>query len=213
MRTRFWRIVSRRRNDDAILREEIAGHLDALETEYRAAGLSEEEARNAARRQFGNVTLVREDARQEMSFGVVERFAQDVRYAARTLSANSAFATFTLLTLALGVGANTAAFSLVNGVVLRRLPFVDADRLVMLEERFMPRFPRFDATIADFAAWQAQATSFTGLAAFRNFDVALSTGDRPERIVGKRVSANLTAVLGVEPIFEVLGKPIMTFRH
>src|SRR6185503_1132905 len=113
---------------------------------------------------------------------------------------NATFATFTLLTLALGIGATTAAFSLVNGVLLRRLPYADPDRLVMLEERFMPRFPRFEATVSDFVAWQQQATSFSGLAAWRNFDASITGGDRPERVVGKRVSASFTSVLGVEPI-------------
>jgi putative ABC transport system permease protein len=198
---RLWRTLRRRRHDDAILREEIAGHLSALEAEYRAAGLSPEDARDAARRQFGNEAIIREDVREEMSFGAAERLAQDVRYATRTLSTNAGFAAFTILTLALGIGATTAAFSLVNGVLLRRLPFADPDRLVMLEERFMPRFPRFEATIADFAAWQAQAKSFTGMAAFRNFDATLAGEDgRPERVVGKRISANLTSVLGVQPI-------------
>ena len=194
-------MLRRRHDDDAILREEIDGHLQALEAEFRAAGLSVEDARDAARRRFGNETRIREGVREELSFGVVERLAQDVRYAARTLSTNAGFATFALLTLALGIGANTAAFSLVNGVLLRGLPFEDPDRLVMLEERFMPRFPRFEATIADFAAWQQQATSFTGIAAFRNFDASIAgDDDRPERVVGKRISANLTSVLGVEPI-------------
>ena len=198
---RWWRILRRRRNDDAILNEEIAAHLSALEVDYRAAGLSERDARDAARRQFGNEAIVREDVHEQMSFGAAERLVQDVRYAARTLATNAGFTIFTLLTLALGIGANTAAFSLVNGVLLRRLPFADPDRLVMLEERFMPRFPRFEATPADFAAWQSQATSFTGVAAYRNYDATLvGNDDRPERIVGKRISANLTSVLGVDPI-------------
>src|SRR4029453_7039834 len=125
---RLWRTIRRRRHEDAILREEIAGHLRALESEYRALGLSPQDARDAARRQFGNEAKVREDVREEMSFGAAERLAQDVRYATRTLKANAGFATFTILTLALGMGANTAAFSLVNGVLLRRLAFAAPDR-------------------------------------------------------------------------------------
>ena len=139
---RLWRVLRRRRGDDAVLREEMSAHLQTLEEHYRSEGLSPEDARTAARRQFGNVTNVREDVREEFSFGGLERLAQDVRYGARTLRASPGFTVSALLILALGIGATTTIFSIVNGVLLRSLPFHEPERLVMLEEKWLPRFPR-----------------------------------------------------------------------
>lgn len=126
---RLWRVLRRRRNDDAILREELAAHLQALEEHYRAAGLSEEAARTAARRQFGNVTNVKEDVRAEFSFGGLERLAQDVRYAARTLRASPGFTLAAAGSLALAIGGSMAVFTLLNAVVLRSLPIDEPDRV------------------------------------------------------------------------------------
>lgn len=197
---RLWRVLGRRWRDDAILREEVSAHLQALEAQFRAEGLSAEAARTAARRQFGNVTNVQENALEQFSFGALERLVQDIRYAARALRASPGFASFTLLILALGVGATTTIFSIVNGVLLRPLPFHEPSRLVLLEEKWLPRFPRFEASPRDFLDWREQTTSFSDLAAFKDFALNLDSDDRPERIEGARVSANLPALLGIEPI-------------
>src|SRR5262249_14974652 len=156
------------RGDDPVLREEIAAHLAALEDAFRAQGLSPEAARSAARRQFGNPALVAEDVRDEFGFGALERLGQDVRYAARGLRRSPAVTAFTLVILALGIGVITTMFSVVESVLLRPLPFRDPGRLVMLEEKWLPRFPRFEASPLDFLSWREQATSFSALAAIRN---------------------------------------------
>src|SRR5687767_8736650 len=104
---RLWRVLARRRGDDAILGEELSAHLQALEEHYRAEGLSAEAARTAARRRFGNVTNVQEHVRDEFTFGGLEHFGRDVRYAARGLWNSPAFAATTILTLALGIGLAT----------------------------------------------------------------------------------------------------------
>jgi predicted permease len=122
---RLWRVLGRRRRDDAILREELSAHLQALEEQYRAEGLSAEAARTAARRQFGNVTNVQLDVRQEFSFGGLEHFARDLRYAWRGLWHSPAFAATTVLTLAVGMGLVTVVFAVFNAYVLR--PFAVRD--------------------------------------------------------------------------------------
>ena len=126
---RLWRVLRRRRGDDAILQEELSAHLQALEAHYRAEGLSAEAARTAARRQFGNVTSVKEDVREEFSFGGLERFAQDVRYAVRTLRASPGFTLMAVGSLALAIGGSMAVFTLLNAVVLRSLPIHEPDRV------------------------------------------------------------------------------------
>jgi putative ABC transport system permease protein len=197
---RFWRVLGRRRRDDTTLRDEVSAHLRALEEQYRMEGMSAEAARTAARRQFGNMMLVQEDVREEFSFGALERLAQDLRYGLRILKAHPGFAFFTVLIMALGIGATTTMFSIVHGVLLRPLPFREPDRLVMLEEKWLPRFPRFEASPRDFLRWQQETTSFSGLAAFEDVPFTLASDERPERIVGARVSANLPALLGVAPV-------------
>jgi putative ABC transport system permease protein len=197
---RVWRTLRRRRGDDPVLREEIAAHLAALEETFRSQGLSREEARTAARRQFGNRARVEEDVRAEFGFGALERFALDLRYAARGLRRSPTFTAFSLLVLALGIGITTIIFSVVESVLVRPLPFREPDRLMMLEEKWLPRFPRFEASPLDFVSWQQHTTSFSGLAAFRDGSYNLTGTDRPERLRGQRITANLPSLLGVEPI-------------
>jgi putative ABC transport system permease protein len=197
---RWWRVLKSRRQDQAVLHEELSVHLEGLEEQYRSQGLSVEAAARAARLQFGNMNAVQEDVREQSSFGALERLVQDVRYALRTLKANPGFALFTVLIMALGIGAATTMFSVIHGVLLRPLAFREPARLVMLEEKWLPRFPRFEASPLDFLSWQRETTSFSELAAFKDVGFILTSDDRPDRIVGARVSANLPSLLGVEPV-------------
>jgi predicted permease len=122
---RLWRVLRRRRGDDAILREELSAHLQALEEHYRAEGLSAEAARAAARRQFGSVTNAQENVREEFSFGGLEHFGRDLRYAWRALWHSPAFVATTVLTLAVAIGLVTVMFAVFNAYVLR--PFAVRD--------------------------------------------------------------------------------------
>ena len=120
-------LVERRRKEDE-LREELEFHMD----EEAEAGGATEEARWAARRELGNMTLVREDTRSAWGWTMVEQFGQDLRYAFRTMAASKSFSVLAILTLALGIGANTAIYSFMDSILLRSLPVTDPESLAVL---------------------------------------------------------------------------------
>jgi putative ABC transport system permease protein len=126
---------------------------------------------------------------------------QDLRYAFRMLLRNPGVALIAVIALALGIGANTAIFSVVNSVLLRSLPYSDPDRLMMVKENKFPQFPEFSISPGNFLDWQKQNTSFETLAAVNSTSFNLVTNDaEPERLRGARVTAGLFEMLGVRPI-------------
>jgi macrolide transport system ATP-binding/permease protein len=126
------RWLTERRNKEAELREELQFHLDEEAEEHQAVGMVEAEARRAARRDLGNLTLVREDTRAVWGWTIVEQFGQDLRYACRSMMANRLFTLLALASLALGIGANTAIYSFMDSILLRSLPVADPASLVVL---------------------------------------------------------------------------------
>jgi putative ABC transport system permease protein len=177
------------RNADRELDEEIEAHLRALTERYVRRGMTEAEAAWAARRQFGNVTLLKEANREMRGIRFIDTFFQDARYGLKMLRRNPGFTFVALLTLALGIGATTAIFSVVNAVLLRPLPYRDPDRLVIVP----------GAEGRDFLRWREQAKVFENMAAYDG-DTAILTGSgEPERLEAKLVSADLFATLGVVP--------------
>jgi macrolide transport system ATP-binding/permease protein len=124
--------LARRAKKEAELQEELQFHLDEEAGERRAEGLETEGARLAARRELGNLTLLQEDTRASWTWTFLEQCVQDLRYAARTMAANKTFSTLAILSLALGIGANTAIFSFMDALLLRSLPVADPESLVVL---------------------------------------------------------------------------------
>src|SRR5205085_5151644 len=126
------RAVFRRKLVETELDEELQFHLERQVEKYVQGGLSKEEAWRRARMEFGGVELAKEECRDARGVNFIESVLQDVRYGVRTLGKNPGFTAVAVLTLALGVGANTAVFTVVNGVLLRPMPFPEAERLVLV---------------------------------------------------------------------------------
>jgi putative ABC transport system permease protein len=129
----------------------------------------------------------------------VHEFLLDLRYGVRTLARRPGFTLVAVLALALGIGANTAIFSVVNTVLLEPLPYSDSGRLVAVRESQVPRFPVFPVSPGAFLEWQAQSTLFEHLAAVDTAAFNLTGGDEPERLPGALVSAGVFQMLGVPP--------------
>src|SRR5262245_59515862 len=173
-------------------------HLELKAEENLAAGISPEEARYAAQRQFGNQTFLREVSRDMWSFRSLETLAQDLRYGLWIMIKNPGFTAVAVLTLALGVGANTAIFTAVNAVLLQPLPFHEPERLVRVwrssaeEDRTALSFP-------DFTDIRARQSVFEQMAAWRSGDCTLTGQGDPVNLSGVVVTAELFPLLGVAP--------------
>jgi predicted permease len=190
--------VSRR--DDREFDAEVDEHLRLLAGQYVRQGLSPEDAASAARRQFGNMTRLREERHALQTMPAIESVWIDLRYAARGLRKAPMFAVAVVLTLALAIGANAAIFSLCNSVLLKPLPYADPDRLVLLWEQ-LPSGVLMNAAPANFVDLRQQTHSFSGIAAMRAFDggLVLTGSGEPARLSAGVVSWNFFAVLGIEP--------------
>lgn len=183
----------KKKDRDDELEREIQTHLD-LEAEERIAdGMSESEARDAARRAFGNVTRTQEDVRALWTVRWLEDIVQDIGYALRTLGKSPGFTSIAVLTIALGVGANTAIFSLVNAAILRPLAYPQPQRLMFLTTS--------GGTVSPAEYWELTEInhSFAVVGAFVTGEANLSTGDRPRRVRRASVNAELLEALAVAP--------------
>ncbi|HEX4167597.1 MAG TPA: ABC transporter permease [Bryobacteraceae bacterium] len=196
---RWWRKKEREQD----LERELRSDLELEAEEQQKAGLSPEQAGYAARRAFGNTTSVREAARETWGWTSFERLGQDLRFAIRTLRKNPGFTSAAILTLALGIGANSAMFSLIDGVLLRSLPYPDANRIAVVHVHFSPQNTEYGTmSIADYLDWKSRNHAFEDPAIFSNgswrFD--LTGVGEPVEVKGCAVSANFFAVLRTGPM-------------
>ncbi len=211
-RVRAW---FRREEETAALREEMDLHREFLTRKLHQAGLAPAEAPFAARRQFGNTTAFQDQISDLWGWSMWERFIQDLRHGARTLAKAPGFTAIAVLTLALGLGINTAIFSAVNAVMLRPLPYPQPDRIISLWEEKSPSLDQsFNSSGAQVgSAGAASRTTvavaniadyvntgmFEGLASYELTPVNLTGIGPPERIAGESVTWNFFQVLGVLP--------------
>jgi predicted permease len=193
-------LFSRRRLYDD-LSEEIRGHLEEKIEELVAGGISRKEATYAARREFGNATLMEENSRAVWRWAAMEDLFMDVRFGARMLRKNPGFAAVAILTLALGIAANTTIFSAVNGWMLRPPTIKDPGRVVMILSTDPAKggygWDQNPVSVPDFVAWREQSQAFEDMVASHASDFALAGGSEPEWCNGARVSANYFQALGV----------------
>ena len=190
-----------RSKQDGQLDSELRFHVEQQTADNIAAGMNPGEARRHALAQFGGLEYIKEEARDARGTQFVESVLQDVRYALRLLRKSPGFATVAVLTLALGIGANTAIFSLVDTALLRPLPFKNPSRLVLIGEG-MPAdgYPKIGVSPEDFTFYAREQKSFESVGAFDDKYVDLSRGGQPERILAARVSASIFPMLGIQPL-------------
>ncbi|MFZ0820157.1 MAG: ABC transporter permease [Candidatus Acidiferrales bacterium] len=185
---------SERELDDE-LRYDIERRIEA----NLAVGMTAKEAEMAAKREFGSVDLAKEECRDERGTRWIEELWQDLRFGLRMLRKNPGFTAIAILTLALGIGANTAIFSVVNGVLLNPLPYPDPDQLVSLSAS-KPNFPTGSISYPNFLDWKKENQSFSSMAVTRGYGFNL-TGQGPAEVLNAEfVTADFFPMLGVNPV-------------
>jgi putative ABC transport system permease protein len=207
LRSWLWRVPL-----DEEVGEELDFHIEMRTRELIARGMHPNAARQEATARLGDVgrlkrtcmDIGRKRDREMRLTQWLEEFGDDARFAVRQLMSSPGFALVAVLTLALGIGATTAIFSVVHAVVLRPLPYPDPDRLMFIGERFPgmpPDSPPSSTSVGNFADWQKHSKTFASMAALQAFSFNLSEGDVPERVTGARVTHTLFDVLGLAPLY------------
>jgi putative ABC transport system permease protein len=197
----MWRNLFHRDSVERDLDAEVSGYLDLLADEKHRAGMAPDDARRAARIELGGPTQVKEDTRDALAGRLLADLAQDLRYGARSLARAKSFTLVAALALALGIGAVTAMFSVAYGLLLRPLPYPDADRLAFVYLRYQPRDAFFGTlSIRDFNEWKAANRSFEEPALFNTRRMDLVGAGQPEQVSGARVSAGFFSAMRVAPL-------------
>src|SRR6266481_3715534 len=192
------RLFGRRRQEKE-LEEEVRAHLEMAAKDRVEQGEAEKEAQRAARREFGNVGLVKEVTRDVWGWGSFERLMRDLRFGVRMLAKSPGFAAVAILTMALGIGANSALFSVVNGVLLNPLPYPDPDQLVTLAES-KPNFDSGSISFPNFRDWRKNNRTFSKMGISRPYSYSLTGRGEAEQVSAEFISSDYLAVLGVKPV-------------
>jgi putative ABC transport system permease protein len=189
------------------LDDELRAHFDHQVEKHVTSGLPLEEARRRARIEFGGIDQVKEECREARGVSFIETTIQDLRYGLRMLRKSPGFAVIAVLTLALGIGANTSIFSVVNAVLLQRLPIRSADRVVVIwVTNLAEGWSRVGPSGLDYLEWKEQNKSFEDLFLFEHGSGTVTGAGEPEQVTGLRVTTNFGDFFGIKP---VLGR---TFR-
>jgi len=199
--------VFRSSSVDSSLDEESRFHLESRINDLVATGMTREAAETTAQRQFGNRLRLRESSRDVKLMPWLEDMVRDVRHGLRSLRRTPVFTAVALLTLALGIGANTAIFSIVNGVILRPLGYPRPEQLMQLTSRY-PVLPILAVSVPEYAEFRQMNRSFATVGAYAYVtggpgsiggEVNLTAGDRPLRVRSVAVDAHLLETLGIQP--------------
>src|SRR5262245_44038742 len=196
--------LAKKENLDSDLSREFAFHFDQLVQENIESGMSPEEAKRAAHRALGNAELLKEQCRDQRRIGWLQDFWQDARYGLRMLRQNPGFTVIAAVSLALGIGANTAILTAMNAVLRGSLPYENQDRLLMIRTFPLNNPSQLsNASLPDYFAWKNQSRSFESIGASlsdqRDLDRS-EDGTPPEHLVGKGFSPELFPILGIQPL-------------
>jgi len=199
----LWRNLAHKRRVDRELDEELRAAHELLVEEKLRSGLAPDAARRAARLELGSVESLKGQVQETRAGARVDAVLQDVRYALRSLRRARGFTAVVVVTLALGIGVNTAIFSILNAVLLRPLPFPEPDRIVRLfhvpPQATFPGMARFSLSPANFFDWQRDARAFEGMALYRGRSFTLVGQDEPRAILAAAVGAGFFEILQARP--------------
>jgi putative ABC transport system permease protein len=197
--TSLWRNLFHKDRVDQEFSEEIQAYLDMLTEAKLRQGLSPQEARRNALLELGGIDQVEERVREIRMGRFIETAWRDVRTGARALVHSPVFTVVTVLSLALGIGANTAMFSVVNGLLLRPLPYPESEQIVDVwhtpPQQSFPGLDRFSVSPANYLDWKAQSTAFEQMAVYTDTGLSLSTTNDPLPLTGAVVSSDFFSVL------------------
>lgn len=197
--SRFMGLFRRARREQE-LNDEFSSHLEMLTQENRRRGMSPDEARSAALRSFGGIDRIKEQYRDQRGLPWLESFFQDVRFGLRDLRRNPGFAAVAVLTLALGIGATTAIFTVVNAVLLRPLPYPHPEELVYVQQVLGNYGVQAFVYSPESSAWQDRSRSLRQVAAYMFAQYNLTGGGEPERVSAGMATASFFSLLGVRPV-------------
>ena len=190
-----------RRNWEQRMDSELRFHLDQQIREYMDRGMSRAEAERRARQEFGTLELAKDECRDQRATEWLNHILSDVRHAGRSLRKSPGFAAAVVATLALGIGANTAIFSLIYSILLKPLPYPAADR-IFSAEMLLPRRSEFSSMpmrVQDYLEWRRADTAFESIATLTPAQWNLTADGEPERLGGALVSANFFTFAGAAP--------------